>query len=153
MDDMISREAAIDAINGLPKWIDTENGVCLRYVDVIAVFLPSAQPERKTFSSMTDIEFEKWLYVHGICHPDVCESIPCRIVPLLIDDAINELLSAQSEQKVGRWVDDGTELGFCCSECGSTFDDYFYGDLSDVSMRKVPKFCPNCGKKMEEQDG
>lgn len=58
-----------------------------------------------------------------------------------------------AKQKVGRWVDDGTKLGFCCSECGSAFDDYFYGDLSDVSMCKVPKFCPNCGAKMEGQDG
>ena len=50
MDDLISREAAIDAINGLPKWIDTENGVCLDYADVIAVLsehLPSAQPRPK----------------------------------------------------------------------------------------------------------
>lgn len=45
MDDLISRQTAIDAINGLPKWIDTEHGVCLDYADVIAVLsehLPSA---------------------------------------------------------------------------------------------------------------
>lgn len=48
MNDLISRSALIDAINSLPKWIDTENGVCLDYADVIAVIsehLPSAQPE------------------------------------------------------------------------------------------------------------
>ena len=53
--------------------------------------MPSAQPERKIFEEMSDIEFEKWLYEHGICNPDIHESISCSIVPLLIDNAINEL--------------------------------------------------------------
>ena len=51
MNDLISRQAAIDLINGLPKWIDTENGVCLDYADVIAVlseYLPPVQPETTT---------------------------------------------------------------------------------------------------------
>lgn len=48
MDDLISRQAAIDAINGLPKWPDAVSEICLDYADVIAVLsehLPSAQPE------------------------------------------------------------------------------------------------------------
>ena len=47
--DVINRQAAIDAISGLPKWLDTTAGVCLDYADVIAVLsehLPSAQPQR-----------------------------------------------------------------------------------------------------------
>jgi hypothetical protein len=48
--DLIYRQAAIDAMNGLPKWIDTDSGVCLDYSDVMSVLgdaekLPSAQPE------------------------------------------------------------------------------------------------------------
>jgi len=45
-DDAISRQVAIDAINGLPKWPDAVSEICLDYADVIAVLselLPSAQ--------------------------------------------------------------------------------------------------------------
>ena len=40
---------------------------------------------------MNDIEFNEWLYVHGVC---TNKPIPCKIVKLLIEDAINESLSA-----------------------------------------------------------
>ena len=55
----------------------------------------------------------------------------------------------ESERKKGKWKDDGTELGCCCSECGVTLDDYFYGALYEVRLGKMPNFCPNCGSKME----
>lgn len=59
---------------------------------------------RMIFEKMTDAEFEKWLYEHGICHPDINESIACKVVPLLIDDAINELPPAKpsEEQEIKR---------------------------------------------------
>jgi hypothetical protein len=50
MDDLISRRAAIDAMEGLPKYFDKTDTLCLDYADVLAVLsehLPSAQPERK----------------------------------------------------------------------------------------------------------
>ena len=48
MDDTISRKAAIDVMNNLPKWIDEISGVSLDYSDVISALgdtekLPSAQ--------------------------------------------------------------------------------------------------------------
>ncbi len=48
VEDTISRQTAIDTINSLPKWIDTEHGVCLDYTDVLAVLsehLPSVESE------------------------------------------------------------------------------------------------------------
>ena len=48
MADLIERQAAIDAMNGLPKYSD--DGVCLDYADVLAVLsehLPSVQPEQR----------------------------------------------------------------------------------------------------------
>ena len=60
--------------------------------------------------------------------------------------------SAQPERRNGKWVDDGTELGCCCSECGVTLDDYFYGELYEVRLGKIPKFCPNCGADMRGGD-
>lgn len=48
--DVISRQAAINEINALPKWPDAVSSVCLDYADVMSVLqdnekLPSAQPE------------------------------------------------------------------------------------------------------------
>ena len=60
-------------------------------------------------------------------------------------EELKEILESQSERKRGKWVDDGTELGCCCSECGVTLDDYFYGELYEVRLSKMPNFCPNCG--------
>ena len=46
---------------------------------------------------------------------------------------------------MGKWIDDGTELGCCCSECGTTLDDYFDGLSYEICLSKIPNFCPNCG--------
>lgn len=46
--DTIYRQAAIDAMEGLPKYFDKTDTLCLDYADVLAVLsehLPSAQPE------------------------------------------------------------------------------------------------------------
>ena len=61
---------------------------------------------------------------------------------------LEKLPSAQPERKTGKWVDDGTEFGLCCSECETTFDDYFEGNKEEIQLRKIPKFCPNCGADM-----
>ena len=91
MSDLIERQAAIKAVNDA---FDRET-LLTGFVRSIAVRairdMPSAQPEQKIYRSMSEEEFEAWLYNHGICHPDIHESIACDIVPLLIDDAINEL--------------------------------------------------------------
>lgn len=36
-----------------------------------------------------------------------------------------------------------------CSECGTQF----YDDISEYCGDHVPKFCPNCGAKMDGKDG
>jgi len=63
---------------------------------------------------------------------------------------LKDLQSAEPERK-GKWIDDGTELGCCCSECRVTLDDYFYGALYEVRLGKMPNFCPNCGTEMREE--
>lgn len=60
-------------------------------------------------------------------------------------EELNNVLSAPPERKKGKWIDDGTELGCCCSECGVTLDDYFYGSLHEICLSKMPNYCPNCG--------
>ena len=100
MSDLISRQAAIDCEYQV-KIINDIEYVMLSEVQMKMRKLPSAQQERIIYGNMSDEEFEKWLYGHGICSPNIHESIPCDAVPLLIDNAISELLSAQPEQ---RWI-------------------------------------------------
>lgn len=64
---------------------------------------------------------------------------------------LEELPSAQPEQKVGKWI---IATGMmppefhghhCCSECGNFANmEPPFGNQEDLS-----KFCPNCGVKME----
>lgn len=101
------------------------------------------QPEQKIYRSMSEEEFEAWLYNHGICHPDIHESIACDIVPSLIDDAINELSPAPLPEcatgfwLIRRWGDDAK-----CSNCGKMFKDVY-------DMENYDGFCRHCGTKME----
>ena len=64
----------------------------------------------------------------------------------VIDEHLSIIPAA--EPKKGRWVDDGTELGCCCSECGITLDNYFDGEMCDVRLKIIPNFCPNCGAEI-----
>ena len=58
--DLISRQAAIDAMNDLPKYFDKTDTLCLDYADVMAVLsehLPAAQPksEERTAESAQNV--------------------------------------------------------------------------------------------------
>ena len=67
------------------------------------------------------------------------------VCPTVIYGLFECMPSAEPERKKGKWIDDGTELGCCCSECGATLDDYFCGALHEIRLSKMLKFCPNCG--------
>ena len=97
MDDLISRQAAIDELDKGAWGVEWDKTLAKTMIES----LPSAQQERIIYGNMSDEEFEKWLYGHGICSPNIREPIPCSVVPLLIDNAISELPSAQPEQ---RWI-------------------------------------------------
>ena len=106
MSDLIERQAAIKAVNNA---FDRET-LLTGFVRSIAVRairdMPTAQPEQKIYRSMSEEEFEAWLYNHGICHPDFHESIACDIVPSLIDDAINELTPVPPSEAIPvSWIE------------------------------------------------
>ena len=92
-DDLISRQAAIDELDKGAWGVEWDKTLAKTMIES----LPSAQQERIIYGNMSDEEFEKWLYGHGICSPNIRESIPCDAVPLLIDNAISELPSARPE--------------------------------------------------------
>ena len=98
--------------------------------------------EQKIYRSMSGEEFEAWLYNHGICHPDIHESIACDIVPSLIDDAINELPPAPPYYATGFWLIRKWSDDAKCSNCGRTSEGVYDMDNYDA-------FCRCCGAKME----
>ena len=58
------------------------------------------------------------------------------------------------QPKRGLWIDDGSELGCQCSQCGKTLDEYINCGTEYMTLTEIPKFCPNCGADMRgEQDG
>ena len=58
------------------------------------------------------------------------------------------------QPKRGLWIDDGSELGCQCSQCGKTLDEYINCGTEYITLTEIPKFCPNCGADMKgEQDG
>jgi len=63
-------------------------------------------------------------------------------------ESFAESQSAEPERKTGKWIDDGTELGLCCSECQKSMDDYV-ASSDYIYLNEIPIFCPNCGAKME----
>ena len=101
MDDLISRQAALEKVRAMQTYKlfvgDDMILVDKAEVQTELMMLPTAQQERIIYGNMSDEEFEKWLYGHGICSPNIREPIPCAVVPLLIDDAISELPSAQPD--------------------------------------------------------
>lgn len=65
---------------------------------------------------------------------------------LFMDDivyTIENVPSAESERKKGKWIDTGCKKIYKCSECGN------YLDFDGVNAgRGDANFCPNCGAEM-----
>ena len=53
------------------------------------------------------------------------------------------------ERKTGKWIFIGDQM-FECSECGTCYtQSQFHQMRVRISDTEFPKFCPNCGAKME----
>lgn len=120
MSDLISRQAAIDAIDRL----DIPEDMCvfeiLSHIELEIGTLPSAQPEITLESAIDYLHSIGWMQEH--------------------DRALTE--SAQPERKTGRWEKVYGEHIYaglrpwtvCCSECGM--------------IGGGTRYCPNCGADM-----
>lgn len=58
--------------------------------------------------------------------------------------------ASKVQKKHGKWIDDGTEFGCQCSECGKSLDDYV-APTEYASLNEIPNFCPNCGADMRDK--
>lgn len=149
MSDLISRQAAIDAItderivNNMDSVYDSELHRCKRATHRILASLPSAQPERKkVISRQAAIDAADSIIARDTSGENaVVEAMKAW------KHCIEGLPSAQPERKRGKWV--GTEYDgyadgnpvyyeWACSECGCLFED----------EEPTYNFCPNCEADM-----
>ena len=92
---LIDTQDAVNAMYDLCESLDTENPHIDAIVDALEEIAPA---QKRKFNDMSGGEFENWLRSHGICNPCIDDSIPCDVLPLLIDDAIEETVAAQAVQ-------------------------------------------------------
>lgn len=55
------------------------------------------------------------------------------------------------DRKVGKWIDD--KGMYKCSVCNNLWAHWWIAACSEGWMYKEMKFCPNCGAKMEGENG
>jgi hypothetical protein len=74
---------------------------------------------------------------------------------VIYESDLDLLPSVTPTRKKGKWVDikkDGNRIYRCrCSECGKNPIEYTYG-YEDWWFEELPKFCPDCGTEMENED-
>ena len=122
MDDLISRQAAIDVVNGIDSHF-------VKYIEA----LPSAQPEPLTVNFAREMDRE------------TIEKLKegLKNAPVLIME-VND--SAQSEHKKGKWIIRETafeDTEAKCSVCG--FVTLVNEPGNGLHMVSDLNFCPKCG--------
>jgi len=136
MDDLISRQAAIDAIKTSRYLVDAMEKI---------IKLPSAQPERKIREKenrMRTIDADALI---AQMEADA-EQMVDPVAQMFTYGAIHEVRHAptiEPERKTGVWLDDDENgkvmtSGYCpyCSVCK---------EMAEC----ITKYCPHCGAKME----
>ena len=167
MNDLISRAAVVDAIEGVDWYHINKNGEMVHGAndaehqawykadDIYAAIerVPSAQPVAK------DINVPVKDYISRQAALDAIKKLekPAPTAQHLsaifdCEDIIVALPSAQPERKNGHWLRYG-EDGYPNNEdtvfwqCNQCLEQY------TGRTKRIPNFCPNCGAKMDGGDG
>ena len=72
----------------------------------------------------------------------------CGFLANLMDVLENQMIGLESTNKCGEWLDNGFCGDCVCSVCKHEFD-YDIANMRGFNFA-LPKFCPNCGAKMQE---
>ena len=152
MDDLISRQAAIRAVNTalFPK-INTAKDA-----EKALRALPSAQPE-VTDTNVGDMisrqEAKLAIIEKGQASKRYKVGEFWELNRDEIWDALDGVPSAQPERKTGKWNFIGDNM-FECTSCGVVYTTNQLNGLRNCDVDPyAPKFCPSCGADMRgEQD-
>lgn len=143
MDDLISRQAAIEYFKRIIDATNTDGRYNLGFIDGLEFCInhlstePSAQPEQPT--EVQDILQYLDEYLHPIVSPEHWS------VYSELYDMISMLPSAQPEQKKGKWT--LCENPIYSSLRIVTADPYLC-TVCDMKNDRQTKYCPNCGADM-----
>lgn len=143
MDDLISRQAALDAL-WRTSYIAAED----RQISVTAI---KALPNFSTTCQLDCISRQAAIDAVG------CYSLHNGDKLLFADKPLKELPSAQPQRKKGHWIiKDNPGTGWyrvTCSGCGEdvTSNVPVIGYFPNTKV--LWDFCPDCGAQMEGQDG
>lgn len=81
----------------------------------------------------TDSDMQKW-------------DSGCWIRYKMFENAMDSAPTIEPERKKGKWIKDGHHIG--CNKCGTFLCN------TDIEGDAIPmNFCPNCGARMEEENG
>lgn len=127
MDDLISRQAAIKALEdaGITNYLATGDFYGIINALTVIKNLPAAEPTEE----------------------QVKEFCIRRNLALIAVEDIETIrrLSLPAEPKKGRWIEDGyTHYKAVCDQCGEPCATYVLGKPRD-------KYCKYCGAKMEDE--
>lgn len=163
MDDLISRQAAIEAVMNHYRVGDKPQNEEMDWCAKMLHELPSAEKKGEWIPvvdgnyiiwecSECHVESEAWTDFCPICgsrnieetdeeaYEEALEKFLQNPKTYTLDEVENEL--GLTAEKKGKWID------YCggvkCDQCGFECDDPYYLDEAN--------FCPNCGAKMMEDD-
>lgn len=137
MCDLISRQAAIDALDKRFVSIPMEQTTEILLLRRDLRNLPSAQPEIQ--SEPCEDAVSRQMLIRHYDSGDFKHIMLLSRNTLL--DYIKHMPSVSPKQKIGEWRINSDGYYPYCSEC-----------KEEPKNRETTKYCPNCGAKMEEQD-
>ena len=128
MNDLISRRAAIKAIDDLPNCY---NGYSDTYDKAYII---------GTLEELPSVEQKK--VVEDYCRP--------RNLMVVAAEDFHRL----DAPKRGKWIKDGDAYAlYKCSVCNDVCPAVGYADcIPEERMYKIMKYCPNCGARMERRE-
>ena len=162
MDDLISRQAAIDALARMMPRSYTPDGShpadeeIFRAQEVFAdciealEILPSAQPERLTDDDFETIRIHLNAHKERLCNQRRWEE--AEEYQRIIDRFMGFASQPTIEPRKGKWLPDNNsvyEMRFVCSECNES---QVVPTTGFTKYKPIWNFCPNSGADMREED-
>ena len=93
------------------------------------------------------------LMIKGMKMPNSCWECPFErcVLRALVDRHPDCPLVEADPVKHGRWVND--KGLYKCSECNELWTHWWVNVVPIERMNKIMKYCPNCGAKMDADEG